>query len=125
MSFDKLNEDWEPPIQNLPPVPQYIHHVIASMLRNVWIFHLVYREVPLTYLIRKCGEGKSLVLLGMATLLRGITLSMVLLIGLGSDQVSKSRQPNNHVEAWHFDKFKGSDFTLLCLQMQQYSPDNK
>ena len=107
------------------------------MLRDVWgvqhpreyqirmIFHLVYRKVPLTYLIRKCGEGKSLVMLGMATLLRGITINMVPLIGLGSDQVSKSRRPENRIEAWHFDEFKGSNFHLLRRRMQRYTPDEK
>ena len=62
-SFDDVNKDWEPPVQDLPPVPEFIHDVITSMLRDVWgvhcprdyqirmIFHLVYRQVPLTYLI--------------------------------------------------------------------------
>ena len=34
-SFDNLNEDWEPPIQDLPPVPEFIHDVITSMMRDV------------------------------------------------------------------------------------------
>ena len=63
------------------------------------IFNLEYRKIHLTYLIRKYGEGKSLVILGMAALLHGITISMVPLIGLGSDQMAKSRQPNDRVEA--------------------------
>jgi len=43
------------------------------------------------YLVHKCGEGKSLVLLGTATMLRGVFVCMVPLIGLGSDQVSKTK----------------------------------
>ena len=50
---------------------------------------------------------------------------MVPLIGLGSDQVSKSRRPENRIEAWHFDEFKGSNFHLLRRRMQQYTPDEK
>jgi hypothetical protein len=37
------------------------------------------------YLIRKTGEGKSLVLQGMVSMLKGMTISLVLLLGLGSD----------------------------------------
>ena len=64
-------------------------------------------------------------MLGMATLLRGITISMVPLIGLGSDQVSKSRRPDHRVEAWHFDEFKGANFHRLRRRMQQYTPNEK
>ena len=36
VSFDELNEDWEAPIQDMPPVPAFIHDVITSMLCDVW-----------------------------------------------------------------------------------------
>jgi len=49
------------------------------------IFHLVYLNINMMYLIRKTGEGKSLVLQGMVAMLKGMTISLVLLLGLGSD----------------------------------------
>lgn len=136
ITFDELNKLYASQINDLPPVPASIAKVITKMLSEVWgfdtphdyqirmIFHLVYRRVPLAYLIRKCGEGKSLVWLGMATLLWGITISMVPLIGLGSDQVSKSRQPDDRVEAYQVDEFRGEDYRLLQQRLRRYSPQD-
>ena len=42
------------------------------------------------YLIRKTGEGKSLVITTTVALLCGVTIVMVPLLGLGSDQVNKA-----------------------------------
>jgi superfamily II DNA helicase RecQ len=54
------------------------------------------------YLIRKTGDGKSLVMQGMASMLKGITITMVPLLGLGSDQESKCTVENSiTVEAYH------------------------
>ena len=91
------------------------------MLRQAWgvdtprpyqvemVFHLAFRKVHV-HLIQKYGEGKSLVLLGMATLLCGVTVCMVPLLGLGSDRVNKSKRPSAGVGAYHCDEFRGSDF---------------
>ena len=59
------------------------------MLADVWgigsprqyhidvLFHIVYRKQMMIYLIRKCGEGKSLDMQRMATMFGGIYISMV------------------------------------------------
>eukprot|EP00984_Skeletonema_dohrnii_P002679 scaffold926_cov75-Skeletonema_dohrnii-CCMP3373.AAC.2 len=71
------------------------------------IFQLCIRRISMLYLIRKTGEGKSLVLKGMATIKRGITVCLVPLVGLGSDQVCKTTCAKCGVEAYHVDEWKG------------------
>ncbi len=82
-------------------IPDYISSAITKELQLNWgcarprpyqieaIFHLVFRNTDMMYLIRKTGEGKSLVMQGMALMLKGITVSVVPLLGLGSDQADK------------------------------------
>jgi len=91
-------------MDHLPPTPPFVNAVIRAMLFHVWciqfardyqieaIFFLVFLKVGMLYLIRKTGEGKSLVLLGMVTVLRGTTIDMVPLLGIGCDRVSKSKR---------------------------------
>jgi len=55
-------------------------------------------------LIAKTGGGKSAVPLTVGTLKSGVTVTLVPLIGLGSDQVTKSRNANHYVEAYHLDE---------------------
>ena len=81
------------------------------------IFCLVYLTGQFMLLIRKTGEGKSLVPATVAAILRGITVIMVLLIGLGSDQVNKYTNLGKGVESIHVDETKGEDFTNLCLRL--------
>jgi hypothetical protein len=85
------------------------------------IFYLVFLRVWMMYLIRKTGEGKSLVLLGMATMLRGVTICLVPLLGLESSQASKSRSVKHRVEGYHIDEYCDQDFNLLSRQMRLYS----
>jgi superfamily II DNA helicase RecQ len=85
------------------------------------IFYLVFLRLRMLYLIRKTGEGKSLVLLGMATMLRGVTVCLVPLLGLGSSQAAKSRSRNHRVESYHVDEFRDQDFDLLSERMSMYS----
>ena len=89
------------------------------------IFFLVFLKVDMMYLIRKTGEGKSLVLLGMATAQRGITITMVPLLGLGSDQVAKSKRLDKRCEAYHVDEFREGDYEKLIQRLMSYSPLDK
>jgi superfamily II DNA helicase RecQ len=74
------------------------------------------------YLIQKTGEGKSLVLQATASLLKGITTSVVPLLGLGSDQVDKCQvDSSNTIESYHLDEFRGSHASLLRMHLQQYT----
>jgi superfamily II DNA helicase RecQ len=103
------------------------------MLSSVWkidnpreyqikaIFYLVFLRVRMMYLIRKTGEGKSLVLLGTATMLRGVNVCLVPLLGLGSSQASKSRSAKHRVEGYHVDEYRDQDFDLLSRRMRLYS----
>jgi superfamily II DNA helicase RecQ len=126
--------DYIPPNDSdYPPVPPDIYNAILLMLSSVWnienpreyqvkaIFYMVFLRVRMLYLIRKTGEGKSLVLLGMATMLRGVTVCLVPLLGLGSSQASKSRSKEHRVEGYHVDEYRDQDFDLLSRQMRLYS----
>ena len=52
---------------------------------------VITKKTRFMFLISKTGEGKSLVIYGVATILWVITIFMVPLIGLGSDQAHKSK----------------------------------
>ena len=65
------------------------------------------------YLISKTGSGKSAVPLTIATLRRGVTVVMVPLLGLGSDQVKKSTQLEKGIKAYHVDEHRGKDGRVL------------
>ena len=90
--------------------------IIRETTRNVWdisnprefqidaIQHLAFCPNTLLYLIAKTGSGKSAIPLTVGTLKSGVTITLVPLIGLGSDQVTKSRNPNHYVEAYHLDE---------------------
>jgi superfamily II DNA helicase RecQ len=64
-------------------------------------------------LVHKTGEGNFAVVLALATLLCGITLVLVPLIGLGCDQVAKDFLINERVKAYHLDEHRGNDHILL------------
>ena len=59
----------------------------------------------MVYLVRKTGKGKSLVLQGMVLMLKGVTISLVPLLGLGSDQQEKCSKSSGAVEAYNLDEF--------------------
>ena len=99
--------------------------IITDCLNTVWkvtnprpfqieaINCIVTRRTRFMFLLRKTGEGKSLVITGSATMLRGVTVVMVPLIGLGSDQANKAKNLDNRVEAYHLDEFKENTFKVL------------
>jgi superfamily II DNA helicase RecQ len=84
-----------------PPTARQ-RQLIVHVMAKVWgilsprefqvraIGQLVFHPKTCLYLIRKTGEGKSVVVLTSATPLRGITLVVVSLLGLGCDQVAKA-----------------------------------
>ena len=137
IDFDIRNNEYVPQlIDNLPSPPQRQVEKITKVLVALGcenprpyqiesIFQLTYRKLDMMYLIRKCGDGKSLVMHAMATILRGITIVMVPLIGLGSDQISKTKRPEVEVEAYHIDEFRDDDVSKLTERLETYVPDNK
>ena len=77
------------------------------------IYCMVFLTDQMIYLIRKTGEGKSLAFLATAVMLRGVTVVMIPLIGLGSNQVNNAMKLEHGVEAYHIDKNKSPDFIAL------------
>ena len=65
------------------------------------------------FLFRKTGEGKSAVPWVTALLLRLVSIILVPLVGLGSDQVSKAHNDEFRMDAYHVDELQSSDFLLL------------
>lgn len=59
--------------------------------------------MKLMYLIQKTGEGKSLVLIGTATVLRGVTVCLVPLRGLGSSHASTSKNNRHRVDVGQYE----------------------
>ena len=108
--------------------------VITTMLTEVWdegcphqfqldaIYTIVFDSTPaggapFLCLVGKTGEGKSLVLKGAATLMRGVSIFIVPLVGLGADQLSSSQRPNHRVFAYHLDEEKGRQGHSLALKL--------
>lgn len=88
-----------------------IRHPREFQIRAV--HSLAFQRDRLQYLIAKTGSGKSVVLLAVGALQNGITLTIVLLVGLGSDQVSKSTNEPNFIKAYHLDEHTGIDAQVL------------
>ena len=135
-SDDYINDDTEYDfITSAPaPTPQSSADIIAKMLATAHgvhsprpfqidaIFQLCIRRVSMLYLIRKTGEGKSLVLKGMATIKRGITLCLVPLVGLGSDQAIKTTCMACGMEAHHVDEWKDDRCDVLMDRLTMFDP---
>lgn len=88
------------------------------------IFNLAVRKVALTHLIRKTGEGKSLCLVGMAAALRGVTIALGPLHGLGTDQAAKSKNIEKGMESYHVDEFRESDYDALVKRLRAFQPQH-
>ena len=131
--------EYVPPSPPSIVIPDYISAAIKTELLLTWqcktprpyqieaIFHLVYSKMDMMYLIRKTGEGKSLVLNGMSSILKGVTISMVPLLGLGSDQAQKCRNANTTktVEAYHLDEFRHKNASELRERLNLFTRDEK
>jgi hypothetical protein len=74
---------------------------------------LISKPEPSLKLILRTGAGKSLVRDCVALLRGGITINVVPLITLGSDQTQKIKEMTNVIHAIHADEIKGDLLTLL------------
>jgi superfamily II DNA helicase RecQ len=93
-----------------------IRHPREFQIRAV--HSLAFQRDRILYLIAKTGSGKSAVPLTDGSLCNGITLTMVPLVGLGSDQVSKSTKESNFIEAYHLDEqHMGTDAQVLSKRL--------
>ena len=75
------------------------------------------------YMIRKTADGKSLVQLASSVIMRGVTITLVPLVGLGSDQVEKAVVIEKNVEGYHVDEHKYSDAYLLRQRIDLLTED--
>ena len=76
------------------------------------------------HLICKNGEGKSLVLLGLVYTLRGVTIVMGPLHGLGTDQANKSKCIDKGLKAYHVNEFRDLDYRLLVERLKVFKKDH-
>ncbi len=81
------------------------------------IHHVAFHRDQIVYIVAKTGSGKSAIPLSIGLLQTGVTLLMVPLIGLGSDQVNNSWNSNNLIEAYHLDENRGRDGYALRSQL--------
>ena len=124
-------------MSDLPPTPPRFEQIIRKLLAKELgvehprqfqidaIFHLVFRKVGMMYLICKTGEGKSLVMMGTAVALRGVTVVMGPLQGLGTDQANKSKRIERGIESYHADEFRDADRAKLDLRLRSFSKRHK
>ena len=77
------------------------------------IHRAAFHRNELLYIIAKTGSGKSAIPLTVSTLLTGAVITLIPLIGLGSNQVTQSCIAANYVEAYHVDEHRGKDTAKL------------
>ncbi len=67
----------------------------------------------IVYLIAKTGSRKLAVLLSLGSLQTSVTVTIVPLVGLGSNQVKNGSNEDNLINAYHLDKHCGNDGKTL------------
>jgi hypothetical protein len=77
------------------------------------LHNIAFNHDQLVYLIAKTGSRKSAIMLRVGSLQWGLTLLMILLVGLGSNQVLKSHNNDNYIESYHLDEHRGLDGRVL------------
>ncbi len=86
------------------------------------IHHVAFHCNQILYIVAKTGSGKLAIPLTIGSLQTGVTLSMVLLVGLGSDQVNNSRNSKNWIEAYYLNKNRGRDGDTLRSRLRSLHP---
>jgi len=79
-----------------------------------------FKDGSVIHVWAKTGSGKSAIPLTISTLRRGITVVLVPLLGLGSDQVTKSHGVGGNIESYHVDEHQGEDAALLHKRLSSY-----
>jgi len=89
------------------------------------ILYLVFlRSMQMMYRIRRCGNGKSIVQYGLATMRWGVHVTRVPLIGLGNNEGAKSECPDAGVQSYHFNEFRDGDAGRLDEYLGKNDLDN-
>jgi superfamily II DNA helicase RecQ len=85
--------------------------------------YLSYHNNAFLSMIRRTADGKSLVPLCTAVLRRKVTLIMVPLHGLGSDQVDKSTLREHNINAYYIDQHTRENEELLRERLEGLTMD--
>jgi len=109
-------------------VPAPEEHIIRSAMRCVFLVaprsyqtravHAVAFEKRDVVVLRKTGEGKTLISQTVSLLRRGVSIFMVTLVALGVDQTSKCVHRSGRLEAYFLDENKGTCFFALRQRLQ-------
>ena len=79
------------------------------------INHCAFEDDAFIIVILRTVDGKSLVPLKIVTLRHGVVILIVLLSGLGSDQIEKVIVREHSIEAYHIDKHCRATRSLKLL----------
>jgi superfamily II DNA helicase RecQ len=85
----------------------------------------VYYRDTFSIIAAKTGYGKSLTALVIATMRRVFSIMEVPLLGLGSDQVTKTIRVDKNIEAYHVDEFCGEKARELKQQIVNITEDER
>jgi superfamily II DNA helicase RecQ len=77
------------------------------------IHNIAFHCDQIIYLSAKTGSGKLAVLLTVGSIQTSVTVTMVPLVGLGSNQVKNRSNDNNLIKACHLDEHHGNDNKAL------------
>jgi len=106
-------------------IPDHARHLINKVCLDDWgvsaprefqvqaIYRAAFQHNAVISIAAKTGYGKSLVILAIASMRRGIAIVLVPLLGLGTDQVAKAIREDKNISAWHVDEFRGPDRRML------------
>eukprot|EP00956_Cyclotella_meneghiniana_P040737 scaffold203534_cov92-Cyclotella_meneghiniana.AAC.1 len=123
------------PVVPLDDIPKRHVSIIKEAIKDVYGFdnprpfqieainHLAFNDDSSLVLIRRTADGKSLVPLTVSVLRGGVTLVLVPLHGLGSDQVDKASVPEHGIEAYYVDEHKYGNAKLLEKRLHHYSEE--
>ena len=87
------------------------------------INHLAFSDDASLIVIRRTADGKSLIPLATSALRGGISLIMVPLHGLGSDQVDKAAIESKGVEAYYLDEHRHENAKILHDRLSAFTLD--
>ena len=82
--------------------------IIPRPIQTLGIFLMAFMHLT-TLLVSGTGTGKTAIMHGTALLLRGITLVIVPLTGLGSQQKDRANNTCNKIKSFHLDTIKDLD----------------
>ena len=120
----------------LPDIPERQLTCIKDAIRTLYpqienprdfqleaINHLTFADDAALILIRRTADGKSLVPLITSVIKGGVSLVLVPLHGLGSDQVDKATVQECGIEAYYVDEHRFAHAKSLMKRLKSFSVD--